>query len=74
MNSDKPLRCPNCGGSEVHPSQLRRMMDGLMRVFGLIPYRCRVCGLRFFEREQPAPATEKPGGPASGRDAAAGKG
>ncbi len=63
MSDEQPLRCPNCGSREVHLSQMRQKMDPLMRWFGLAPYRCRICGLRFYEHER---AAEK-GGAAAGK-------
>ncbi|MBZ5585335.1 MAG: hypothetical protein LAQ30_24660 [Acidobacteriia bacterium] len=56
MASEKPHRCPSCGNREARPSQMRRpVMDSVMQLLRLAPYRCRVCGLRFYEQEEANP-------------------
>jgi hypothetical protein len=33
----------------------KSLMDGLVRIVGLVPYRCRSCGQRFYRPQQDAP-------------------
>ena len=40
--------CPRCGRNDVRESSRRGVGDGLMRLIGLAPYRCRACRNRFF--------------------------
>lgn len=46
----KAPRCPVCGWTDVRRSMPKGFLDGLVRVVGLIPYRCRSCGQRFYRR------------------------
>jgi hypothetical protein len=46
--ADKGPRCPDCGWTDVRLSMPRGIIDQLVRIVGLIPYRCRSCGLRFY--------------------------
>jgi hypothetical protein len=39
--------CPRCGWHNTRPSYSSNLIDMLVRVFGLRPYRCRSCGNRF---------------------------
>lgn len=40
--------CPRCGRNDVRQSGRRGIIDGLMALIGLAPYRCRACRNRFF--------------------------
>ena len=44
----KGRRCPNCGWTDVRRSMLHGWLDYLVRLVGLVPYRCRSCGMRFY--------------------------
>ena len=44
-------QCPACGGTHVRPSYPGGFRDGLYRLFGLAPYRCRACSVRFYRPE-----------------------
>jgi DNA-directed RNA polymerase subunit RPC12/RpoP len=57
---NKALRCPNCGWMDVRRSMLHGMVDHLIRMIGLVPYRCRSCGMRFYrtQKEVPQETTE----------------
>jgi DNA-directed RNA polymerase subunit RPC12/RpoP len=44
----KGPRCPVCGWTDVRRSMPKGFLDGVVRVVGLIPYRCRSCGQRFY--------------------------
>ncbi len=50
--SEKGLRCPNCGWTDVRRSMPRGFLDQLMRMVGLVPYRCRSCGERFYRAQR----------------------
>ena len=56
--SGKGPRCPICGWMDVHRSMPKGFLDGLVRIVGLVPYRCRSCGQRFYrpQRDVPEPA------------------
>jgi DNA-directed RNA polymerase subunit RPC12/RpoP len=57
--SGKGLRCPVCGWTDVRRSMPKGLVDGLVRIVGLVPYRCRSCGQRFYRPQHDAPeATE----------------
>lgn len=43
-------RCPNCGWRNVRKSHSNGLVDTLMRMFSVVPFRCRSCGLRFHRR------------------------
>ncbi len=47
------LRCPACGIRDVRTSQQRALNDAIYQRFECAPYRCRMCGIRFY-RYQPA--------------------
>jgi hypothetical protein len=53
--SEKGPRCPVCGWTDVRRSMPKSLMDGLVRIVGLVPYRCRSCGQRFYRPQQDAP-------------------
>jgi hypothetical protein len=42
------LICPNCGEQRAHRSHRSGIKDRLMRLFEMIPYRCRKCSKRFY--------------------------
>jgi DNA-directed RNA polymerase subunit RPC12/RpoP len=52
IETDKGPRCPECGWMDVRRSMPHGFVDGLLRVVGLVPYRCRSCGLRFYRPQQ----------------------
>jgi len=39
--------CPRCGWHNTRPSYSSNIVDTLVHIFGLRPYRCRSCGNRF---------------------------
>lgn len=45
--------CPQCREYQVRRSHRRHFFDLPFRLFGLVPYRCRTCGLRFFRQRLP---------------------
>ena len=49
---EKALRCPVCGWMDVRRSMPKGFVDALVRMVGLVPYRCRSCGLRFYRGKQ----------------------
>ena len=49
---DKSLRCPSCGWTDVRRSMPHSFFDRLVRLIGLVPYRCRSCGERFYRTER----------------------
>jgi DNA-directed RNA polymerase subunit RPC12/RpoP len=51
----KGPRCPECGWMDVRRSMPKGVVDGLVRIVGLIPYRCRSCGQRFYRPHQDTP-------------------
>ena len=48
----KVPRCPNCGWTDVRRSMPRKMLDYAVRIVGLVPYRCRSCGERFYRTQR----------------------
>ncbi|MFN7997082.1 MAG: hypothetical protein U0Q18_25940 [Bryobacteraceae bacterium] len=40
--------CPKCGWRDVRRSMPQGVLDTVIRVAGLVPYRCRTCGARFY--------------------------
>lgn len=56
-DSEKAPRCPNCGWTDVRRSMPHGFVDHLVRIVGLVPYRCRSCGERFYrgQREEHEP-------------------
>jgi len=51
----KGPRCPACGWTDVRRSAPHGFLDLLVRIVGLVPYRCRSCGLRFHRARQHFP-------------------
>jgi transposase-like protein len=45
--------CPNCGSSYIRKSS-RRKGDLPYRIFGLRPFRCTLCEVRFFAFREPS--------------------
>ncbi len=45
--------CPQCREYQVRRSH-RQFFDLPFRLFGLVPFRCRICGLRFFRQRSPS--------------------
>jgi hypothetical protein len=43
---DRPT-CPSCGWHNTRPSHTKSILDPMLRIFALRPYRCRSCGNRF---------------------------
>ena len=56
-DGNKATRCPNCGWTDVRRSMPHGLLDYLIRIVGLVPYRCRSCGMRFY-RPQREPSQE----------------
>jgi DNA-directed RNA polymerase subunit RPC12/RpoP len=52
-------RCPNCGWTDVRRSMSHGFLDQLIRMIGLVPYRCRSCGERFYRTQREARVTAK---------------
>jgi DNA-directed RNA polymerase subunit RPC12/RpoP len=52
VEADKSLRCPNCGWTDVRRSMPHSFFDRLARIVGLVPYRCRSCGERFYRTDR----------------------
>jgi len=50
--SDKAPRCPVCGWTDVRRSMPHGFLDSLVRIVGMVPYRCRSCGQRFYRPPQ----------------------
>jgi hypothetical protein len=44
----KSPRCRVCGCTDVRRSMPHGFVDRLMSLVGLVPYRCRICGQRYF--------------------------
>jgi len=40
--------CPSCNGGDVRRSRRGGLLDSMVRLFGLHPYRCRACRSRYF--------------------------
>ena len=51
-DGDKSLRCPSCGWMDVRHSMPRSFFDRLVGLIGLVPYRCRSCGKRFYRADR----------------------
>jgi DNA-directed RNA polymerase subunit RPC12/RpoP len=47
-----PPRCPVCGWMDVRRSMPEGFLDRVVRIVGLVPYRCRSCGQRFYRPQQ----------------------
>jgi hypothetical protein len=47
--------CPMCGWMDVRRSTRHGFLDRVVRIVGLVPYRCRSCGQRFYRPQQDAP-------------------
>jgi len=58
--SDKTPRCPACGWMDVRRSMTHGILENLIRIVGVVPYRCRSCGQRFFRlQHDPAPRADE---------------
>lgn len=53
--------CPNCGSSYVRKSSPRKYADFPYRVFGLRPFRCVHCEVRFYAFRERSEAVTPPG-------------
>jgi hypothetical protein len=42
------MTCPKCGEQRAHRSHRAGIKDRFMRLFQLIPYRCKNCSVRFY--------------------------
>ena len=40
--------CPKCGAERAHRSHRSGIKDRVMRLFEMIPYRCKSCSARFY--------------------------
>jgi len=49
------LRCPVCGWNDIRRSYPHGFLDRLVRIVGMVPYRCRSCGQRFYRPLQDLP-------------------
>jgi hypothetical protein len=61
--TDKAPRCPVCGWTDVRRSMPHGLLDRVVRIVGLVPYRCRSCSHRFYR--PPHEAHEAPESPES---------
>jgi hypothetical protein len=52
------VRCPRCFTLDIVPSLPRGPMDRFMRLFHRIPRHCRMCGNRFYVRQDARPGGE----------------
>jgi DNA-directed RNA polymerase subunit RPC12/RpoP len=52
QDGDKNPRCPNCGWLDVRRSVPHSIFDRLVGLIGLVPYRCRSCGKRFYRGDR----------------------
>jgi DNA-directed RNA polymerase subunit RPC12/RpoP len=52
IEQDNGARCPGCGWADVRHSMPHGVLDHLVRIIGLLPYRCRSCGRRFYRFQQ----------------------
>ena len=43
-------KCPHCGSESLHQSRRRSIIDHVLRIFELRPYRCEDCDFRFYRR------------------------
>lgn len=59
--------CPNCGAAWIKTSSRRLLMDLPYRIFGLRPYRCTICEIRFFAFRSPSEIEAPPAGNAASR-------
>jgi uncharacterized Zn finger protein len=41
-------QCPQCGDSKTHRSHRHGVVEHVVSVFRIYPYRCEACGQRFF--------------------------
>jgi predicted Zn-ribbon and HTH transcriptional regulator len=57
------FQCPQCGSRDTRKSYPSGLIDALMMMFELTPYRCRQCRKRFIRRpvKQTEPQTAPPG-------------
>jgi hypothetical protein len=42
------MTCPHCGEQSAHRSHRSGIKDRVMRIFQMIPYRCKKCKKRFY--------------------------
>ncbi len=42
------MTCPHCGEQTARRSHRSGVRDQMMRIFAMIPYRCRKCSMRFY--------------------------
>lgn len=50
--TEKGPRCPLCGWTDVRRSMPKGFLDRVVRIVGLVPYRCRSCGQRFYRLQR----------------------
>ena len=48
-----PITCPTCRSAKIRRSKRRTLMDHLLSVTGVLPWRCESCELRFQSRTVP---------------------
>jgi CheY-like chemotaxis protein len=56
--------CPHCGWSNVRPSSRRGLLDSVLAIMFLTPFRCRNCRHRFFRFSVPGETKAVAGPPA----------
>jgi hypothetical protein len=42
------MTCPKCGEQRAHRSHRSGIKDRFLRMFEMIPYRCKKCSVRFY--------------------------
>jgi hypothetical protein len=42
------VTCPKCGHTNTRPSARKRLLDPLLKLVFMVPYRCRTCLKRFY--------------------------
>jgi hypothetical protein len=57
--TDKHPRCPVCGWTDVRRSMPHGFLDRVVRMVGLVPYRCRSCSHRFYRHQHEAHAAHE---------------
>lgn len=57
----KRLSCPKCGWYDIRMSAQQGILDEILSIFRLAPYRCRTCSARFYRRRHPRRSTARRG-------------
>jgi hypothetical protein len=46
--TDSGRRCPHCDSRNTRPSRLATLLESLLGLLLVFPYRCRACSARFW--------------------------